>query len=230
MKAILIILLLLTGLTSISAQPDSIPCQIASIYYQMDYVADLELVEPDRKILTTRPPRNSWTYFFSGGRITRISFDPDLGNTRAANLFYEHDRLVEVRFQGGFTRQKTYSYDENGHLKRAFEQYISGSIERAYETHGDTLYMTFVNPESDETETQEIILDDHYKNLAFPFHHQPYFDELFSIQPWYQEPMLTYETIQNSCGHPIYMLTRFATEDGSPGIIQQVKRFTIQYH
>lgn len=222
-------LILLFGVASLHAQPDSTPCQIASIYYQMDYVADLELVEPDTSMFSTRPPRNSWTYVFSGGRITRIVFDPDLGNTREANLYYDQDRLIEIRFKGGFTTRKTFTYNEAGHLTQSIEQYISGTSERVFETHGDTLFMTSVHPESGETETQEIILNDHYKNRTFPFHHQPYFDELFSIHPGYEESLLTNETIRNACGHPVYMLTRFATDDGSKGLIQQVKRFTIRY-
>ena len=83
----------LAGLSVLQAQSDSIPCRIASVYYQMGYVADLEMTDLDTELFQKRPPHNSWTYFFTDGRITRMTFDPDRGNTRSARLYYEEDRL-----------------------------------------------------------------------------------------------------------------------------------------
>ena len=219
----------LAVLSVLQAQSDSIPCRIASVYYQMGYVADLEMTDLDSELFQKRPPHNSWTYFFTDGRITRMTFDPDRGNTRSAKLYYEYDRLVEILFQGGFTYRKTFSYDESGQLVKAYEHYIAGAADRYYETRKDTLVQTAYNPDSGQVESQEIILNDHYRNLTFPFHHQPYFDELFSIQPYYEEPWLTVETIRDTCGNPVYRITRFANEDGTPGMIQQVKAYTITY-
>jgi hypothetical protein len=195
----------------------------------MAFVADLELIKFNPDIFKNRRPENYWEYNFKNGHVNEIVFDATLGNHKKAKLVYDDGKLKEVVFDGGFTSQITYEYDPKGNLTKSKEYSILGNTEKTFEQKTDSLIMKNWNEESNQESVQIILFDTQYSNLTFPHASEIYFNELFSVQNYYEDNDYNYEHIKDGCGNTTAILKKFKDYDGVEGTIQQIKYFEINY-